>query len=417
MKKIFWVLIAVVCLAIVSWLTVFWLGGCASTQQEIITTTTIASTTTITSTTTTTTTTTMAGAWINLGPADGISEGNAYWLSLKVFKGIPYIAYNDASHEGKATVLKYNASLDSWATLGPAGFSDSWVGFTYLYVYDDGSADGVPFIGINNGLDNSTLAVLKYNKSSNTWENLGKSSLTTEVNAYNAPLYVYDDGTADGQPYVAFSSGFTTGYAIRTAARKYNKTTYNWDLLGTPEFPTNNPADHSVALSVSGDETPYLAYVDYAHTKVTVMKYTSGAWEAVGPTEFSISTSSVQLAFSAGVPYVSCPGMVYQYDSGSNSWVTAASFDTSHGGDYFIDYSPLTGPVAYNTFFEGTTAEPVGKASVMKYQDSAWQYVGAPRFSDGQVFSNMALYVDNGVPYVAYADYTHGSRVVVKKFE
>jgi hypothetical protein len=56
------------------------------------------------------------------------------------------------------------------------------------------------------------------------------------------------------------------------------------------------------------------------------------------------------------------------------------------------------------------------KASVRKYQNGSWSFVGSSGFSAGMA-DNLQLVVDNGTPYLAYRDYTCNYGLTVKKYQ
>jgi len=55
------------------------------------------------------------------------------------------------------------------------------------------------------------------------------------------------------------------------------------------------------------------------------------------------------------------------------------------------------------------------KATVMKYDGTAWSTVGNSAFSAGNA-DYTSLYVYNGIPYVAYGDGGNGNRATVMRF-
>jgi hypothetical protein len=55
------------------------------------------------------------------------------------------------------------------------------------------------------------------------------------------------------------------------------------------------------------------------------------------------------------------------------------------------------------------------KATVIKYSEGNWSYVGSPRFSGGNAL-DMSIAVDNGIPYVVFSDMSNGFKVTVMKF-
>jgi hypothetical protein len=388
----------------------FWIGGCASSQPGLVPASSTTTSSTATSSNSSTTTTLIVGSWVPLGDI-----GSGEVPSIAFYNGTPYVAYY--APDGYK-VMKYNSGSDSWASITGAGFSLRRLFPPSFYLYNDGSPDGLPYVAFDNASDG--ISVKRYNVTSGNWEDLGASSLAVETFVYNASLFIYQDGMAAGQPYLAYSSGFV-GSAIRTVVRKYNKGTQNWDILGNMVFPTANPADNRVALYIYEDGTPYLAYDDYGRIgngEITVMKYSAGTWEAVGPPTFTLAGYNINLqvykdAISGAVPFAaSNTSGVWKYSTSSDSWSKLGTSEISGNASFFsmfIYNDPTNGAVPYVAFSDysansGPPSYNSGWASVMKYNGTNWEYIGAPRFSDPLLSSIVSLYVYNGSPYITFAE-------------
>jgi hypothetical protein len=127
-------------------------------------------------------------------------------------------------------------------------------------------------------------------------------------------------------------------------------------------------------MAMGPGNTPYVLYQDSLNgSKVTVMKYDGSAWVPVGSAGFSTGIARPgwrSLAIdAAGAPYV-------VYADGSNS----------------------------------------NKATVMKFNGSAWVNLGSPGFSAGAIQGPSIALNGGGIPYVVFSDSTHAQKVTVMEF-
>ena len=158
--------------------------------------------------------------------------------------------------------------------------------------------------------------------------------------------------------------------------------------------------------------------------KATVMKYDTdlGNWVTVGTAGFSAGEADhISLAVDNGTPYVvyadysdgSGKATVMKYDANSGNWVTigAAGFSAGEAADISLVLDNGTPYVAYADYSDDS-----GRATVMKFDGSIWSPVGVPGFSTGTAFQT-SIALDNGTPYVAYKDWSDKGRAIVMKFD
>jgi hypothetical protein len=79
------------------------------------------------------------GEWHALGEK-GFSPGKPQYISLAVYKHIPFVAFADCANEYKATVMYYGR--DAWRFLGSPGFSEGGVSDVQLRI-----SDGTAYVG------------------------------------------------------------------------------------------------------------------------------------------------------------------------------------------------------------------------------------------------------------------------------
>ena len=285
-------------------------------------------------------------AWENVGP-DPIADSMAVYINLALDShNTPYVAYQDnqgiAPYYWKATVMKYNGS--AWVPVGSRGISAGTASFISLAL----DSHDTPYVSFKDyGNSGYGVTVMKFNGSA--WENVGQVSFSGGEVA-DTSLALDKNNT----PYVAFTLVPGPGsYSHMANVMKYTGSA--WVLVGSADFSAGAVADTTLALD--SNNTPYVAYLDYANgNKATVMKYTGSGWVALGQAGFSaesIFPGSISLALdSSNTPYVS-------YSEGDG-------------------------------------------ATVMKFSGGAWVPVGSPGFaSAGAGESSLAL-DSNNTPYLAF---------------
>lgn len=165
------------------------------------------------------------------------------------------------------------------------------------------------------------------------------------------------------------------------------------------------------------DNVPYVAYKDEASTEETyVVKFVNGAWEQVGPTVSNGQKGTKPiLRIHNGELYVmyrrDCDSgapkwVIKKFDGTSWNWVGEpieilhtessghADFQISNNGDLYVVYQGG----------KDITSEGVGERGVaLKFNGTSWVPLGPNDgvFSVGHA-SQLALYIYNEVPYVAY---------------
>jgi|GEM_PF-4908050 len=96
------------------------------------------------------------GTWQQVGTA-GFSAGATTYTSLAFdSSGTPYVAYQDGSVFGKASVMKFSAG--SWQQVGTAGFSAGLAFYTSL-AFD---SSGTPYVAYQDVANGGKASVMKF---------------------------------------------------------------------------------------------------------------------------------------------------------------------------------------------------------------------------------------------------------------
>ncbi len=229
--------------------------------------------------------------------------------------------------------------------------------------------------------------------------------------AYTA-CFTADSPTGQNLQDVPVTSELETPAAISLTGKE-------WRAVGVPGFSVNIAFD--VSLDFAPDGTPYVLFGGNG-TKATVMRFLSGNWAVVGSAGFSSSQiQSPSLAFAPdGTPYVA-----YQDLGPNNNWkatvmkfdgtawvpVGTAGFTAGNALDTSLAFAPDGTPyLAYMDYASNY------KATVMKFSGGTWSLVGSAGFSAGQVSDTGLAFAADGTPFVVYRDGGNGNKITVQKF-
>jgi hypothetical protein len=247
------------------------------------------------------------------------------------------------------------------------------------------------------------------------WQYVGNRGFSIDM-AGGTSLYV-DNGT----PYITYTD---VGYWGATVMKYTGNGSTGWELVGSKEFSAGQAYNTSLYID---NGVPYVAYSDNANgSRATVMEYTkkgSTGWESLGSAGFSAGgVMYTSLSINNGVQYVAYQDQsnnnkatVMKYTgNGSSGWENVGSTTGFSAGeaDYTSLYIDNGVPfVAYKDIFNSYGA------TVMKYTgngSSGWENVGSAGFSAGEA-SFTSLFIDNGVAYVAYEDIFNNGKATVMK--
>ena len=340
-------------------------------------------------------------SWNNVG-TPGFSTGGIYYPSLKFsLTGQAYMAFEDAGHGQKVSVMKFNGT--TWQYVGIPGFSAGMAAYESL----EFSPSGEPYVAFMDDSDFDRVSVMRFD--GNNWVYVGIPSFS----AYVAWGITLKFSPTDGRPYVAF----TDLQVGRLSVMKFDGT--NWGYVGQEGFSISGCNCQGFAFSSSG--VPYVAMQGPSpNLRAIVMKFDGINWVLVGSPYFSAG-KVYYLTFTmdaSDIPYVaycdyadSSKATVMKFD-GSN-WQIVGNAGFSAG---MVTYTSVAiGPdgkpnVAYRDYENGS------KVSVMKFDGNNWVYIGESGFSAG-VPANMSLAFNHeGLPYVGYSDESFNNKATVMKF-
>jgi|GEM_PF-1313119 len=205
----------------------------------------------------------------------------------------------------------------------------------------------------------------------------------------------------------------TTGSALYAQAP--------WQGLGANDGMVNGSSDYS-SIAVDTNNVPFVAYSDLSDgSKLKIKKFNGTDWEAVGtnPSEGS-ALYIVMKVDRANVPHVlfrdgsagSTKLTLKKFDG--TAWVNVGIAKFTPGNSALPDLAFGPDNLPYVSFVNYATGMN-GKASVMKFDGTAWQMVGTP-MSTGEAGITQVEVDASGNVYCAYTDASLGGWVNVKKF-
>lgn len=338
-------------------------------------------------------------SWELVGDADyAYAEGN----SLFVYKGTPYSIFTDWSNGGRLTFKRLAANGSVWEDVGSQGFTEDVAYWPSLNIYNDGSANGIPYVTYYDANYDNSISCAKFNGDS--WEYVGSRGFTGYTNECSFSVY-------DNTPYVAFQDNNNGG---RLTCAKFNGD--SWETVGEPGFSEGSFSMPNISIY---NGTPYVVFQDryeYWGGGMTVMKFNGDSWESVGSPRSFWATWWPGLDFYNGTPYV------YFAEYEINSRFSCVKFNGDDwervGSQAFTQEPPYWG-VTY-AFYNGSPyffcTIDSRRASCMKYNGTTWDSVGSQLgFSKAQAnYISLAIY--NSTPYVSYRDEYYQGAGTVKKF-
>ena len=404
-------------------------------------------------------------AWDDVGAA-GLSAASADNISFALAAdNTPYIGYQDGSHSNKATVKKFDGA--AWVNIGTEGFTIAGVDYCSITI----GTDGNPYIGFADAANTNRVTVKKWNGSA--WTDAGGPGFSGYTLSQPTVRDITMAVAPDGSAYIAYQHYYASKFSDKAVVQKFDGT--NWQPVGEHGI-ESIPGSYSTVAS-GPDGTAYFAFLDPGNgNRITVKKFNGNAWVNVGPPGFSdaVGTWPYMAISPEGVPYIVYEqfpqsAIIKKYDSVSAAWVTITNGLNAPGrvgrcrlafapdsslyfiseystvvkklvGSSWVDVGPVNPPTGINSYssisfapdgtpYIGLVSQLLtdqgfarNKASVKKFNGTAWEYVGDEYFNDSysENFLNLCIAPD-GTPYVAYQDElttssTYGP-ATVKKFD
>jgi hypothetical protein len=268
---------------------------------------------------------------------------------------IPYLAYKDFSNSSVIMVKKLENGI--WQNVGTGAVSSNWSGGCVL-VFDN---NDVPYLFYAEGSDSGKATVKKFENDS--WQVVGQTGFST--GQISSISMVIDDNNV---PYVAYSD---EGNVNSIYVKKFENS--NWSAVGDEAGIPIVPYLNQNALFIGSNNTPYIAYKLYVASppyvsEIVFKKYINNEWQQAGELILEVQGVGVSFGLYNDIPY-----MAYTNDENENN-------------------------------------------TVIRFENDNWQAVGEEGFSEGMAAARLTIN-NNGIPYVAFINYTNGYRITVMKYD
>ncbi len=251
------------------------------------------------------------------------------------------------------------------------------------------------------------------------WASFGGRWVNTSNTMYNC-LALAPDGT----PYVAYQD---CDYNYRLTVRRLSGNT--WVNVGSRGF--SGGMVWELTLAFAPDGVPWVAYSDANNSgRLVVRRYSGGTWAQVGAAGLSEDLAySPKLAFAPdGAAHVvfSDPlqdasgwrAKVLRFDG--NAWAPVGPAEgISTDGALYTSLAFAPDGTLYAAYKEMATVTPSAideRATVLRFNGTAWAPVGPAGFTEGEVDDLRLAIGPEGAPYVAFRDHAHDYHGSVMRF-
>ncbi|HRU40273.1 MAG TPA: hypothetical protein P5511_10380, partial [Candidatus Goldiibacteriota bacterium] len=193
--------------------------------------------------------------------------------------------------------------------------------------------------------------------------------------------------------------------------------TYTATATGTATMSGTITPTFSVTMTFSVTETHT---VSPTLTVTPTITNTPIVWKPVGYAAISPGRANyTSMDLYGGFPYiafsdnsVSGKASLMRYDGSSWEYVGGAGFSSGEAQWVELDVDDVTG-VPCVAFRDDSTID--WKLTVMRYINNAWETVGTPRFSAGRV-EHMSIKSINNIIYISYVDAGYGYSVCIRVY-
>jgi len=244
------------------------------------------------------------------------------------------------------------------------------------------------------------------------WDSVGNEGFSSSTVTFTT-IAVSSEGT----PYIVFRDHGTSNKAT-----VMNYSSGSWAAVGTAGV--SSGAANYTSIALDNNDTPYVAYQDTGiSNKVVVKKFNGSSWIYVGPstgisTGSAISTNLVfnknnelYLAYQDGG--ISSKAVVRKYNTSSGNWDTVGIAGFSAGAIGRVTIAVDTSGLPYVAY---TDVSHSSKLSVMRDSSNTWVYVGSAGISASTAqFPSIAI-DGNNIPYVAFEDASVSNKLTVMKY-
>lgn len=279
-------------------------------------------------------------------------------------------------------------------------------GFTSGSVYElavAADSSGTPYIASNDASSSSKVSVMKWNGSS--WAYVGNAGISGGSFQYLTMTI----NPSNNYVYVAYKDYSAGG---KLTVQEYNGS--SWTSLGGAGFTSN--AANFVGLTIYNNAITAIYSDGNGSGKAAVIRYNGSSWVSIGNTNittFRAQDCSISADNSGNLyaSYKDNSNKAYMSKWDGSSWSSLGQ--ASQGGCGYLTSAVDDNSVPYVAYIDYTSGS---KVTVRKYTNSSWATVGSAGFSANSVNYPSIAIDDSNIPFVSYSDHSNGSKLSVMRF-
>ncbi len=343
-------------------------------------------------------------AWELVGSAKfaGSSKSGIHSRIRLDANDVPWVIFADTSTKN-GSVMKFNGT--DWEYVGNKNIANGNIYYTDL-IFD---SNNTPYVSFADEGNSGRLRVLSFDGS--TWNDVG--SLISSGLGFFSNLAFDNNGVL----HIVYND---SNFSNKAVLKKYNGA--KWVGIGVEGFSPSKVGYTDLAFDSTN--TPYVSFRDFslASSGASVMSFNGLSWGYVGEAGISnVDANYTTIAIdSKDNVLLSAPTENSRFTKG----LTLYKFD---GTSWTSLHENITGnEVFYPDFVLGENDIPFifatdygvdpARGSVVTYQNSTWQFVGARGFTEKFTDFNRIALDSQNTPYVFYADGSSIALGTVKKF-
>jgi len=373
-------------------------------------------------------------------------SGNTATNILLAFNSsnVPYAIYSKTGHL-TCYVRTYNGT--TWDLTGTV-----FEGFNANIFFD---SDGNLHAGYRDG----KLGVKKLVGAE--WEELGSHGISASSNLLHAEMTVTNDNN--------FYFSYAEGSPNRVYVKKWSGS--NWEQVAPEGLDELNTAYPRIIASTSN--IPYLAYKNYQSNFIRIKKYENNTWVNAAPAvsaqigTYSIAispnntfylsytfsdriTTDIKTKKYDGSSWINLPDitnisvnsqpeivvgsdnalyivycdrnsgskvMVKKMNVNATTWTNVGTTPISAGAAHSVFIALDSQNMPYVSYSDSNPVTGTYKATVQKFNGTAWEVVGASRFTPSDVTKGSLSLDNNNTPYFVHHDSNEAGGINVFKFD
>ncbi len=332
--------------------------------------------------------------WVDVGEPVSSGSGQYVSLAIDIHNEIPYVAFRDNTHDGKAVIKKFHNPLvkKDWQIVAARSLGVGAAKYTSLTMNND----NILYATHSDSATFYKAMVEKYNPIEDTWNylvyDLGDGAIATdlsiEIDLKNDIHIIYTD----------------TLYDAGVIVDKWDDESYKWIRLG--DVAHKGKVDFTT-LTFDNDNIPHAAFA--TNNSVLSVKYFDGKmWQYKGQTIIDKVSAGAEIKASKATGYLflayisDIPNLKY-FNHIDNIWENLGEMPFENGSYKAIsltiddNYKPIVAYIHKST-------EGINKIHVLTFITNNWYEMGEQIVVDDGVVDLKVITDKHRNVYVTYTD-------------